>query len=166
MRKICSAIIIILALFLCSCSANLKGDSNVSANTSQAQKAQVASTADTKSNISESASVKSGSSVDNTTGWPGEFDGKLPKPDCTITGVIRYDENSMSGKLTLVNFSDMSKENAEKYVKELKDMGFANGLDMDNDTKIVFSGVGNDASAKNGVNFMYDVSTKSGSISY
>lgn len=157
MRKI-YFVAIILSLFICACSANPKTNSNTPANTSQASKNEAASTADNSSKKVESASLNNQ--------WPSEFEGKLPKPDCKVTNVARYDEKSMSGKLTIVSFSDMSKENAEKYVKELKDVGFSGGMEISNDKKIIFSGVGKDASAKNGVNFDYDISAKTGTISY
>lgn len=169
MRKICF-VTIILTLFLCSCSINQKTDSNKKAYIPKTLKTEAALTADNSSKNKESTSAKSSSgssgSKYSNNDWPREFEGKLPKPDCKITNVARYDEKSMSGKLTIVNFSDMSKENAEKYVKELKDMGFSGGIEISNDKKIIFSGVGKDSSAKNGINFDYDESAKNGSISY
>lgn len=152
MKKITLLIILLISLILfgaCSSQKSTAGDT--SANTDA-------------SSSSQSSTQSSDSS--QPAQWPDEFKGKLPTPVCKITDVMRYDENSMAGKLTIVNFSDMSKADAEAYVESLKAMGFSGGITLNDGTKIAFSGVGTDESAKNGVNFMYLDSDQTGTISY
>ena len=152
MKKITLMFILSISLILlCACTSqkSTAGDTSESTDASKS----------TQSSIQSSNS----SQLDQ---WPDEFKGKLPTPVCKITDVMRYDENSMSGKLTIVNFSDMSKADAETYVEDLKAMGFTGGISLNDGTKIAFSGVGTDETAANGVNFMYVDSDQTGTISY
>lgn len=150
MKKITLLIILSISLILlCACTSQKSTSSDNSSNTDS----------------STQSSTQSGNSA-QLDQWPEEFNGKLPTPVCKITDVMRYDENSMSGKLTIVNFSDMSKADAETYVEELKALGFSGGITLNDGTRIAFSGVGTDQSAQNGVNFMYLDSDQTGTIAY
>jgi len=152
MKKITLMIILSISLILlCACTPQKSSAGNASESTD--------ASASTQSSTLNSDS----SQLDQ---WPDEFKGKLPTPVCKITNVTRYDEKSMSGKLTIVDFTDMSKADAETYVENLKTMGFSGGIYLNDGTKIVFSGVGTDKSATNGVNFMYLDSDQTGTISY
>ena len=152
MKKITLFIILAITLILfCACTPQKSTAGDAPANTDASATTQGSTQSSDSSQLAK---------------WPDEFNGKLPTPVCKITDVTRYDENSMSGKLTLVNFSDMSKADAETYVASLKAMGFSSGIDLNDGTKIVFSGVGTDQSAENGINFMYLNSDQTGTISY
>jgi len=152
MKKITLFIILAISLILfCACTPQKSTADNASTNTDASATTQGSTQSSDSSQLAK---------------WPDEFNGKLPTPVCKITDVTRYDENSMSGKLTIVNFTDMSKADAETYVDSLKALGFSGGVDLNDGTKIVFSGIGTDQSAKNGVNFMYLNSDQTGTISY
>jgi len=154
MKKITLIIILSISLILlCACTPQKSSAGNASESTDASASTQ-----------SSTPTLNSDSSQLDQ--WPDEFKGKLPTPVCKITNVTRYDEKSMSGKLTIVNFTDMSKADAETYVENLKAMGFSGGIYLNDGTKIVFSGVGTDKSATNGVNFMYLDSDQTGMISY
>ena len=149
-----NTLVIVLALsmvLLAGCSQQKSTASTTSANTDTSKATQSSSQSSNAAQLAQ---------------WPDEFNGKLPTPVCKITDVTRYDEKSMSGKLTIVSFSDMSLADARAYVEALKSMGFSGGMTIDDGTKIVFSGVGTDSSAQNGVNFMYQNSDQTGTISY
>lgn len=158
MKKFNLIIVLAALLFLlCSCTAS---------NGSSSKPAASSAVAEATSSTSQSAAASTSQDSSKAAQWPDEFKGKLPTPVCKITDVTRYDEKSMSGKLTIVTFTDMSKEDAQKFVQGLKDLGFKDGVDLDSNEKIVFSGVNQDQTAQNGVNFMYSVTDKSGSIAY
>ena len=169
MKKISLFILSISLVLLCSCAAQKPADSGNSATTAipsathsptqSSESAEASSTSPAPESASPAASSQ-------TNAWPDEFKGNLPTPVCKITDIMRYDEKSMSGKLTIVSFSGMSKADAEKYVEALKSMGFSGGITLSDDSKIAFSGVGKDQAAQNGVNFMYSVSDQTGTISY
>lgn len=95
--------------------------------------------------------------------WPGELMGNLPVPECQVTGVTAYDANSMSGELVIVQVAGMSKETAEKYVAQLTELGYVDGVSSTNGDKMIFSGTASDKAA---VNFDYDAKTQGGNISY
>ena len=150
MKKITLFILLSISLImLCACTPQKSTTADSSGNTSSS----------TQSSTQSSNSIQ----LDQ---WSTEFEGKLPTPVCKITDVMRYDENSMSGKLTIVNFSDMSKADAEKYVEELKAKGFSGGVTVNDGTKIAFSGMLNEDPAQNGVNFLYTNSDQTGTISF
>ena len=156
MKRITLLIILSISLILlCACTPQKSTAGDTSANKDASSSTQSSSQNSTQSSDSSQLAQ-----------WPDEFKGKLPTPVCKITDVMHYDENSMSGKLTIVNFSDMSKADAEAHVENLKAMGFSGGITLNDGTKIAFSGVGTDESAKNGVNFMYLDSDQTGTISY
>jgi hypothetical protein len=151
-----------LMFLLCSCSGSgNSAQSNTASNTSGGS----SSSANTSSSDATQSSASS-STAGQSVGWPDEFKGVLPTPVGTITGVMRYDEKSLSGKLTIVTFSGMSKENAALYVTQLKGLGFSGGVELSTDTMIMFSGVIKDSSDLNGVNFLYSVSDGTGTISH
>lgn len=95
--------------------------------------------------------------------WPEKLMGNMPVPECEIVSVYEYDASSMSGELVVVNYSDMSKEFAEKYMGMLTELGFVDGVSVVKDDKMIFSGTAPDKSA---VNFDYDAKTQGGNISY
>ncbi len=153
------ASLLVLTFVLCSCSA-----SGTSAQSNTAGSAGTSTSSGTSTNTAQSST--SSSTAEQSVGWPDEFKGVLPTPVGTITGVMRYDEKSLSGKLTIVTFSGMSKENAASYVTQLKGLGYSSGVELSTDTMIMFSGVINDSSDLNGVNFLYSVSDGTGTISH
>jgi len=152
MKKITLLIILSISLvLLCACTPQKATTGDASEST------------DTSSSTQSSTQSSDSSQLDQ---WPDEFKGKIPTPVCKITNVMRYDEKSMSGKLTIVEFTDMSKSDAETYVEDLKALGFTGGISLNDGTKIAFSGVGTDETAANGINFMYLDSDQTGTISY
>lgn len=95
--------------------------------------------------------------------WPEKLMGNMPVPECEIVSVFEYDASSMSGELTMVNYSGMSKEFAGKYISMLTELGFADGVSSAKDDSMIFSGTAPDKSA---VNFDYNSKTQGGNISY
>lgn len=91
--------------------------------------------------------------------WPEDSMGNLPEPKAKITAVLK---DSTTGECT-VAFSEMSKEDAEAYVSELKKLGFSGELEMADTESIIQSG-----KLKNGSTaaFVYKLSAKEGTISY
>ena len=145
-----------LALILCACN----GNGNDKSNTTE-EIASPAADSQTSENDAELTTDQTASAQ-----WPSEFEGVLPTPECTITEVTRYDENSTSGKLTVVAFSDMSKENAEIYVKNLKEMGFAGGAEIIGESNIAFSGFIGETDQQKGMTFTFDAPSGTGFISF
>lgn len=91
--------------------------------------------------------------------WPEDSMGNLPEPKATITAVLK---DSTTGECT-VAFSEMSKEDAETYVSELKKMGFSGEMEMADTESIIQSGkLENGSTAV----FVYKLTAKEGSISY
>ena len=95
--------------------------------------------------------------------WPSERMGTLTEPQCKIVSVTQYEADSMAGKLTIVAYAEMSQETAIKFLESLTTLGFADGVSLSGEEKIIFSGTANDQST---VNFDYDVKTKMGNISF
>lgn len=111
-------------------------------------------------------------SAPSSASWPAHMK-DLPVPKGTISGVEKYvgmkhlaKDDTTPPDLVIVEVTDMAKEDAQDYVKQLKSLGFSNGMDTISDEKIVFSGVATNSAAKNGVNFLYNISTKTATISY
>lgn len=99
--------------------------------------------------------IVAGDSVD----WPDDNMGDLSEPDATITAIVKDDT---TGNCT-VAFSEMSKDDATKYLTKLKDLGYQSIMEVNDTDGIMFSG----QNAKGIlVTFTYNYTAKEGTVSY
>lgn len=160
LKKMMISVVVILMIFTqmgCSTEKPVPEDAQIRTEATQA--------VTTDQGIVEAAieAVTEETAQNGETAWPVSKMGNLPVPECQVVTVSEYDASSMSGELVLVNYSGMSKEFAVSYVVMLAELGFVDGVSLNSDGKILFSGTSQDASA---VNFEYDEKTKGGNISY
>lgn len=162
-KMMISTVIILMVFALIGCAAEkpLAVDNQVSSEATQEgttdQGTAEIATDETTDPVTEE-SAQSGE-----TAWPVSKMGNLPVPECQVVSVMEYDASSMSGELIIVNYSGMSKEFAASYIVMLAELGFVDGVSLNSNGKIIFSGTAQDASA---VNFDYDEATQGGNISY
>lgn len=88
--------------------------------------------------------------------WPKDKMGNLPKPDGKIVFILDA-EGGCS-----VTLEEFNKKTAEKYIDELKDMGYEEVTMMDSDTGFVFSG----QKGNTNVNVTYTSDSEEGIIIY
>jgi len=157
-KSIVSVVLLAFILLLSSC-------------TSKSETAGISSGAGQSSGKVETSAHSDANSTSKTQ-WPAYMK-DLPVPKGTISSVERYvgmkhltKEDTTEPDNIIVQVTDMTKEDAQDYVKQLRTMGFSGGLDKSDNEKIVFSGVGTNSAAKNGVNFLYTYSTKTATICY
>jgi uncharacterized lipoprotein NlpE involved in copper resistance len=157
-KSIVSAILIVFVLLLSSCTSKSESAGNNSGTGQSSGKSGTSAHSDANS----TSEMK----------WPAHMK-DLPVPKGTISSVERYvgmkhltKEDTTEPDNIIVQVTDMTKEDAQDYVKQLRTMGFSGGLDKSDNEKIIFSGVGTNSAAKNGVNFLYTFSTKTATICY
>jgi hypothetical protein len=167
-RKIMIGVLFMLMLFaLMGCSTETPSieDSQVriEATEDNAEEVveEVASEQETTETTNEVATEET--AQEGETAWPVGKMGNLPVPECQVVSVFEYDAISMSGELIIVNYKGMSKAFAVHYTVMLAELGFVDGVSINSDGKILFSGTSHDAS---GVNFDFDEKTLGGNISY
>ncbi len=115
-------------------------------------------------NISGTSGTSNGGAVNPTVSgdaaaWPKEKMGDLVRPNAPITAVVSDDVNASY----IVAFADMSKEDAEKYVENLKTQGYTAITELTDAQGILF--VGQNAAGSQ-VTFAYDFAEKDGSVTY
>lgn len=91
--------------------------------------------------------------------WPKESMGDIPEPKAEISAILNADAD----KGGTVAFTDMSIEDAKKYVEKLKELGYKDGMSFAD--KDMFSHSGKNSSGAS-VMFTYSISPKEGSIMY
>ncbi len=89
--------------------------------------------------------------------WPRDRMGGLAPVDATIVAAVDGGDGYM------VTFTDFKYKAAQKYVADLRKMGFTPTLDSDTPETILFYGYTEDERA---VMFVYDVKEESGSLTY
>lgn len=89
--------------------------------------------------------------------WPKDAMGELPEPKGKITFVM-VDEGKKGGTIAL---SDMEKEEAQKYIEKLKEMGFKDGMSMQDEEGYYFGGTKENGET---VNFSYNIDAKESSL--
>lgn len=158
-RIIACTVMVLMVFSLTACSTkqtDMSAEQVTSEATQEAGTEQVTTEGNTEAATEETA--KNGG-----TAWPSDKMGSLPLPECQVVSISEYDASSMSGELIVVNYSGMSKEFAASYIVMLAELGFVDGVSLNSNGKIIFSGTAQDASA---VNFDYDEATQGGNISY
>ncbi len=152
MRKIkyliAAACIVCLTLTLAACGGGKTEDSGKTEDGGKAAQ-------ENAGNVSTGAELDFGQNLK----WPADSMGKLPEITGKITGVLKDDG---SGQCT-VAFSEMTKENAQAYIAEMKKMGYTGELSMADEESLVHSGKAADGST---AFFTYNVTAKEGTISY
>ena len=89
--------------------------------------------------------------------WPKDKMGGLPELDATIQAAVD------SGNGYVISFVELSKQDAEDYVKDLKKEGFEASLDSTTSDAIMFYGTNDDDAL---VMFVYDVAGETGTLTY
>lgn len=91
--------------------------------------------------------------------WPEEAMGELPKPKAKVTFVMAGD----ASKGGTVAVSELELNDAKQYAEKLKEMGFKNGMNLEDSDGIIFSGTTDKGEQ---VNFVYNLSAKEGTVAY
>lgn len=91
--------------------------------------------------------------------WPAGSMGNLPRPKGNVTAVVKSDQTHEC----VVTLSGCSKEDMADYVGQLKNLGYANGLDMVDANGYLFSGT--DSSSES-VTFAYTAASGEITVSY
>jgi hypothetical protein len=91
--------------------------------------------------------------------WPEDAMGELPAPKAKIT-FIMVDDASKGGT---VAFTELELDDARKYIDKLKEMGYKDGMNVEDSDGVFFGGTTDKGSQ---VNFTYNLSNKEGSMTY
>ncbi|MFZ7102921.1 MAG: hypothetical protein ACOWWO_09710 [Peptococcaceae bacterium] len=91
--------------------------------------------------------------------WPQEAMGELPEPKGKITYVMKND----AGKGGIVAVAEYKIADAREYVAKLRELGFKDGMDMEDSDGIMFVGKTEQGAS---VNFSYNSSAQEASIAY
>lgn len=91
--------------------------------------------------------------------WPKESMGDIPEPKAKISAVL----NANSSKGGSVVCSGMSLEDAKDYTEKLKSLGYKDGASVSETDVLSYSGKN---SSEASVSFMYNISSKEGTIVY
>lgn len=99
----------------------------------------------------EDGEMKTGENLE----WPKEAMGDLPIPKAKVTFVMKDNNN----KNCTVTLSELQPEDAKAFLEKLIDMGFKDGMNMQADDLLMYTGKRADGCA---VNFTYNNGPKEG----
>jgi len=92
--------------------------------------------------------------------WPKEKMANLTEPKANVTAIVKDDTT----KQCTVAFGEMSEADAKAYILKLKELGYVNNVvEMTDANSVMFSG---ESSSGEQVTFIYNISTKDGTIFY
>lgn len=156
-KAVVVVLVVIMVLSLCACSkvADKIAEEGVEKLVENATGADVEISNDGAKIEVNGASIQSGEDLK----WPADAMGKLPEPKGKIT-VVMIDDATKGGTVVL---SEMEPDEGKQYAEKLKEMGFKDGMSIEDADGIFFGGT-NEAGEQ--VNFSYNIDAKEGTIIY
>ena len=150
-------LVVIMVLSLCACGkiADKVAEKSVEKLVEKATGAEVDISDDGAEIKVDGASIQSGEDLK----WPKDAMGELPEPKAKITFVM-MDDATKGGTVAL---SAMEAADAKAYAEKLKEMGFKDGISIQDEDGVFFGGTRDKGDQ---VNFSYNIDAKECTIIY
>ncbi len=153
------ALVLLLSLVLLGMLAGCGGDGGTDKTTAAPITEKGATTAKTEETTKKGDSTTAMTFTTEPGGldWPSDKMGDLPKLDAKIDAAMQADTNF------IVSYSGLEKKDAEAYIEELKDKGYASTMEMTTAESIVYYGMNKKGDV---VYVLYVIADGAGTVSF